>query len=92
MEFYIENCSLPIVFIENSEFGLSEAPGLETIVNHDRIEFLRFPKSDKVSEGKGYQEFQMLDQAIEQLAEEYHDFVKITGRYQVRNIGPDSPA
>ncbi|HXU26006.1 MAG TPA: hypothetical protein VN698_02150, partial [Bacteroidia bacterium] len=42
--------------------------------------------SDKFNQGKGYQEFEMLDKAIEKLAPEYNSFIKITGRYKVMNL------
>ena len=47
---------------------------------------ITFPTSDKIFEGKGYQEFQMIDQFIKMSSSDYSSFVKITGRYKFHNI------
>ncbi len=73
----------PVYFLENSGSPLlddpffSATPGLQTV---------RFPPSLGTRQGKGYQEFEMLDAFVSKtLAADA--FIKITGRYIYRNIG-----
>lgn len=75
-----------IFFLENSAHDLQVDKHFDEVLKQHRISLLKFPVSDKFSEGKGYQEFEMLDAAVNQLGNSYDHLVKITGRYQVKNI------
>lgn len=75
-----------IYFLENSNYDFSNDTEYQKLFNNNTIHLIKFPVSDKVNEGKGYQEFSMIDQAIEQLNNKYEYFVKITGRYRVLNL------
>lgn len=75
-----------IYFLENSSFDFSMDNEFQELFRSKNIRLIKFPVSDKVNEGKGYQEFSMIDQAIELLSDRYTYFVKITGRYRVLNL------
>ncbi len=75
-----------VFFIENSEFDLESNINYQEFKKKHPFKTIRLPKSDKYYEGKGYQEFEMLDTAIELLKKEYTSFIKITGRYIVSNV------
>jgi hypothetical protein len=75
-----------IYFLENSAYDLARDEEFQELFKNNSITLLKYPVSDKYNLGKGYQEFQMLDQAIEQLAGHYTSFIKVTGRYRVTNI------
>jgi hypothetical protein len=77
----------PVYFIENSSYPVLEdsfftsTPGLRTF---------QYPKSNGVIQGKGYQEFEMLDAFVTNHLRE-NAFIKITGRYLYKNIGDIIP-
>ena len=75
-----------IYFLENSSFDLDNNILFSSIVKNCRIKVLRFPRSEMFHKGKGYQEFEMLDQAVERLKDNYDIAVKLTGRYKVMNL------
>jgi hypothetical protein len=74
-----------VYFLENSEFNLTSNEDFNQLKLRYKFDLLKFPKSERFYEGKGYQEFEMLDGAVEQLKEKYDVFVKVTGRYIVTN-------
>jgi hypothetical protein len=47
---------------------------------------IRNPKSKKYDQGKGYQEFEMVQKVVEDLRNDYSFFIKITGRYRIKNV------
>jgi hypothetical protein len=75
-----------LFFLENSEYDIASDKELSALLENKNITLLKFPKSTAFSLGKGYQEFEMLDQAIDQLAGQFDTFVKITGRYRILNL------
>lgn len=75
-----------LYFLENSEYDFSKDRVFTGLFAKHRITLMKFPVSDKFDQGKGYQEFEMLDQAVEQLSPRYQAFIKITGRYKVHNL------
>lgn len=75
-----------LYFLENSSFDFSLDKEFEKLFQDKKITLLKFPLSDKFSQGKGYQEFEMLDACIASLIGKYDLFVKITGRYKVLNL------
>jgi len=75
-----------IYFLENSIYDFSTDKKFQQLFSDKKITLLKFPVSDKTEQGKGYQEFEMLDNAIKQLSGKYYSFIKITGRYKVLNL------
>lgn len=75
-----------LYFIENSTYNFETDAEFQKLLKEKNISLLKFPVSDKFNEGKGYQEFEMLDQCVEQLSSRYEKFIKITGRYKVLNL------
>lgn len=75
-----------IYFLENSSYDFENDISLKTYLLNNHITLIKFPVSNKIQEGKGYQEFEMLDFAIESLQKKYNYFIKVTGRYKVLNI------
>lgn len=75
-----------IYFLENSSYDFENDMPFKTILLNNNITLIKFPISNKIQEGKGYQEFEMLDASIERLKNSYNYFVKVTGRYKVLNI------
>ena len=75
-----------IYFLENSSYDFSKDEKFQKLFSSANITLMKFPVSDKFEQGKGYQEFEMLDKAVESLNAKYDSFIKITGRYKVLNI------
>ena len=75
-----------IYFLENSAYDFSSNPDFNKLFSEKVITLMKFPVSDKYEQGKGFQEFEMLDKAVDKLNGNYHSFIKITGRYIVRNL------
>lgn len=75
-----------IYFLENSSYDFSGDDRFQKLLKDREITLLKFPVSTQFYLGKGYQEFQMLDEAIGKLCRTYDCFVKITGRYRVINL------
>lgn len=69
-----------VYFIENSEAELGEE-----FHSISGLQIIRMPKSNQYSRGKGYQEFQMLDNFVSNHLIE-NCFVKVTGRYIIKNF------
>ena len=75
-----------LFFIENSTYDFDTDEQFQTLFKEKNITLIKQSVSDKFIEGKGYQEFEMLDSVIEKLAPHYELFIKITGRYKVLNL------
>jgi len=75
-----------LYFLENSNYDFSENEKFQKLFSSTNITLMKFPVSDKFDQGKGYQEFEMLDRAVESLTGKYDSFIKITGRYKVLNL------
>lgn len=75
-----------LYFLENSEYDFSKDRLFQNLFSEHCVTLMKFPVSDKFDQGKGYQEFEMLDQAVERLSARYQSFIKITGRYKVHNL------
>lgn len=75
-----------LYFIENSSFDFSTDEQFQKLFKEKNITLIKFPLSINFTEGKGYQEFEMLDNTIEKLSSKYNVFIKITGRYKVLNL------
>jgi hypothetical protein len=83
--FYQKKFSEPIYFLENSSYDFSNDDNFNKLFDSG-IQLIKFPLSNKINEGKGYQEFQMIEQFIRESSSDYSSFVKITGRYKFHNI------
>ncbi len=87
LQFYANNFQNDdLYFLENSSYNFSDDKEFEQLLSDKKITLLKFPVSDKFNKGKGYQEFEMLDKAVDKLADGYDSFIKITGRYKVLNL------
>jgi hypothetical protein len=87
LKFYRETMKdMSIYFLENSSYDFDNDKEFMEFLKVKQVNLLKFPVSDKFREGKGYQEFQMLDEAVERLNKSYGIFVKVTGRYKVMNL------
>lgn len=75
-----------VFFLENSTHNFDADTQFMDQLKKHHITLIKFPVSGKSKEGKGYQEFEMLDSAIDRLKNTYAYFVKVTGRYKVLNI------
>lgn len=76
-----------LFFLENSSYNLDEDIDFTKLKEENSgLHIVKFPISDKFNEGKGYQEFEMIDNIINQLTGKYDFFIKITGRYKIINI------
>ena len=73
----------PVYFLENSAYSLAEDPDF---AEAEDFHVRKFPLSANPERGKGYQEFEMVDAWLAQEAHPPERWVKVTGRYLVRNI------
>ena len=85
LHFYRDALKLPIFFLENSGYDVEADKEFQDLFMQG-IELMKFTPSEDPEKGKGYQEFEMLDNAVGQMPERYTSFIKITGRYIVENI------
>jgi len=74
-----------VYFLENSDFNLEADASYQELKAEYSFTLLKFPRSEKFNEGKGYQEFEMMDGAVDLLKEKHTSFIKITGRYIIKN-------
>ena len=85
--FYSDNFKRDdLFFLENSVYDFDKDEEFKKLLTDRKIALLKFPVSDKFNQGKGYQEFEMLDKAMEKFSGKYNSFIKITGRYKVMNL------
>jgi hypothetical protein len=81
VQFYIRHA--PVIFLENSTYSLEGHPAFREAA---RFQVKRFPPSASPERGKGFQEFEMLDNWLAAEARPPGRWLKITGRYQILNI------
>lgn len=86
LSFYSEIFDEPIYFLENSAYDFSADAEFRELFEKKGIELIKYAPSDEVERGKGYQEFAMIDAAVDSLSSRYRSFIKLTGRYQYLNI------
>lgn len=86
LKYYSEILDDPIIFLENSTYSFNDDSEFNNLFNNKNIKLIKFPISLGVSQGKGFQEFEMLDKAVEMLSGVYSSFFKISGRYRYLNI------
>lgn len=89
LQFYLQNTSCPIVFVDNS--NMDKTPFLEYETQYgSRLEILSFDGNKVKTQGKGLGEMEIIEYALMHskfnlLLDKYR-IVKITGRLIVRNI------
>ena len=84
-KFYLENTDYKLIFVENSGYDLDSSSGFDAVLKNDRFVWKRVDPNPDLTKGKGFQEFFMLDTVVRQeIPGDY--FVKVTGRYLVRNV------
>lgn len=81
VQFYVRQA--PVIFLENSPYSLE---GHAAFREAARLQVKRFPPSASPERGKGYQEFEMLDNWLAAETRPPARWLKITGRYQILNI------
>ncbi len=72
-----------VYFLENSHYDLSHD---DKFSNDENFQCFKFKPSKEFERGKGYQEFQMLDEFVKHKLNE-DCFMKVTGRYIYKNFG-----
>jgi hypothetical protein len=72
-----------IFFLENSGYDFSLDKDFLEI---DNVIYCQYPKSKEYKKGKGFQEFEMIDTWLIKNTEKPHAFIKISGRYLIKNI------
>ncbi len=83
---YASIMNSPIYFLENSSYDFSKDIEFQNLFHKTGITLVKFPRSQFFERGKGYQEFEMLDKFVSCFSGRYRAFVKLSGRYQYRNI------
>ena len=86
LNYYTANFSGDIYFAENSAFDFEMDEEFKKIFTQETVHLLKFPSSDEYEKGKGYQEFEVLDLVVAQLANKYEEFIKLSGRYLTTNF------
>ena len=85
VRFYLDKTNLPIYFLENSDYDLSEDMDFKEFQATDRFYLLRFEPHADTEKGKGFQEFYTLDRFVKNHLKA-DVLIKVTGRYVVQNI------
>lgn len=75
-----------LFFLENSAYNFDVDEEFQKLFKDKHITLIKFKESIYFNEGKGYQEFEMLDFVIAKLESQYDEFIKVTGRYKVLNL------
>jgi hypothetical protein len=73
----------PVIFLENSSYPLEQHPLFKQSTH---LKILRFEASSYPERGKGFQEFEMLDNWLAQESFPPKRWLKISGRYQILNL------
>ena len=85
IRFYLDQTNLPIYFLENSNYDLSEDSDFKIFQQIERFHLLRFEPHPDSEKGKGFQEFYTLDSFVKNHLRE-SVLIKVTGRYIVKNV------
>jgi hypothetical protein len=86
LNYYLAHYDGTVFFIENSSYKIDEDLMFQEILKHTRLRVIKYPLSQEFAKGKGYQEFEMIDQTVKMIASDYDEFIKLTGRYLVTNF------
>jgi hypothetical protein len=82
LKFYLQFA--PVIFLENSGYPLRQHPEFHESA---RLQVKQFSPSANPKRGKGYQEFEMLDAWLASEPNPPKRWLKISGRYQICNVG-----
>lgn len=89
LRFYVNNTSMPIVYVDNSNVDINEYNVFSNIAE-DRIELLSFDGNHDKEHGKGFGELEIIDYAIKYSRiinnNKNVSLIKITGRLVIVNI------
>lgn len=89
IQFFSEKTDLPILFVDNSGFDISEIKLLTDLKSVGRLETISYTASDEVREkGKGPYELDIIRHAIRdsELIKKSDYIIKITGRVRINDI------
>ena len=86
LRWYASKLELPIYFLENSVYDFESDGEIQDLFGGEQLHLMRLPVSAAADRGKGYQEFEMIDEAVLRLAGTHEAFVKVSGRYLFRNV------
>jgi len=75
-----------IYFAENSGFNFLEDIEFSNLFQKENIYCLSLAPSNEFDKGKGYQEFQVLDEVVAKINKSYDAFIKVSGRYLTTNF------
>lgn len=73
-----------VVFLENSTYDVENDKEFKKIKN---CYIYKTNPSKYFDKGKGYQEFEMIDTFIKDNKYDYNEFIKVTGRYIIKDFG-----
>ena len=89
LRFYVNNTSLPIVYVDNSNVNIKEYNVFSNIAE-DRLELLSFDGNHDKEHGKGFGELEIIDFAINHSRiinnNKNVSLIKITGRLIIVNV------
>lgn len=83
---YSSSVLLPMFFLENSRYDFERDNEFAKVFATGKIHLVKCPESHGKAQGKGYQEFEMLDSFIDVMGGKFHSFLKISGRYLFNNV------
>ena len=86
LKYYTANFSGDIYFAENSGYDFAVDEAFKLLFDLPNVFSLTFPTSTKIEQGKGYQEFEVLDGVVSRLENKYDEMIKVSGRYVVVNF------
>jgi len=86
LSFYVANFKGDIYFAENSAYNFDEDEEFKLLFDLKNVFCVRFPQSSEYQKGKGYQEFKVLDDIVSKIADNYDEFIKVSGRYLAVNF------
>jgi hypothetical protein len=86
LKYYVSVFLGDIYFVENSGFDFSQDEEFKRLFKNDNLFSICLPQSNQFDKGKGYQEFDVLDEVVSKLEHKYEAFIKVSGRYLTTNF------
>lgn len=89
LKFFIENTNLPILFVDNSGYDLSDNKFIKDLVSSGRLEIISYFASEEIRlKGKGQGELDIIRYAMDnsEFIKHAEYIIKITGRVKINNI------
>lgn len=75
-----------VFFLENSAYDIYSDYEMMDLFNNTNIHLIKFSPSQYYDKGKGFQEFEMLDNWIKSASDLPKSFIKVTGRYIIEDF------